>query len=54
MPLRAFATRRASGELRIYRRLRYGRLAEFAMLDDRQYRTDNPAATASRCAARRR
>ena len=28
--------------LRIYRRLRYGRLAEFTMLDDRQYRTDNP------------
>jgi len=28
--------------LRIYRRLDYGRLAEFTMLDDRQYRTDNP------------
>jgi alkaline phosphatase D len=28
--------------LRVYRRLRYGRLAEFTMLDDRQYRTDNP------------
>jgi alkaline phosphatase D len=28
--------------LRIYRRIRYGRLAEFTMLDDRQYRTDNP------------
>ena len=29
-------------ELRIYRRLDYGRLAEFTMFDDRQYRTDNP------------
>ena len=29
-------------ELRIYRRLNYGRLAEFTMFDDRQYRTDNP------------
>jgi alkaline phosphatase D len=29
-------------ELRIYRTLRYGRLVEFTMLDDRQYRTDNP------------
>jgi alkaline phosphatase D len=28
--------------LRIYRRLDYGRVAEFTMLDDRQYRTDNP------------
>ncbi len=35
-------TRRAPGELRIYRRLNYGKLAEFTMLDDRQYRTDNP------------
>ncbi len=33
---------RASGELRIYRRLNFGRLAEFTMLDTRQYRTDNP------------
>jgi alkaline phosphatase D len=28
--------------LRIYRRLNYGRLVEFSMLDTRQYRTDNP------------
>ncbi len=31
-----------SGELKIYRRLKYGQLAEITMLDDRQYRTDNP------------
>lgn len=41
MPLRRSSLRR-DGELRIYRRLRYGRLAEITMLDDRQYRTDNP------------
>ncbi len=41
MPIRSF-TSREPGELRIYRRLKYGRLAEFTMLDDRQYRTDNP------------
>ncbi len=29
-------------EPRIYRRLRYGRLAEINLLDDRQYRSDNP------------
>ncbi len=34
--------RGSPGELRIYRRLRYGQLAEFTLLDDRQYRTDNP------------
>ena len=28
--------------LRIHRRVTYGRLAEFVMLDDRQYRSDNP------------
>ena len=28
--------------LQIYRQFRFGRLAEFTMLDDRQYRTDNP------------
>jgi alkaline phosphatase D len=33
---------RAPGELRIYRRLNYGKLAEITMLDDRQYRSDNP------------
>ena len=31
-----------------------GRLAEFTMLDDRQYRSDNPCGTARRRAARRR
>ena len=31
--------------LRIYRQLNFGRLAEFTMLDDRQYRTDNPCGT---------
>jgi alkaline phosphatase D len=41
MPIRSFA-RREFSELRIHRRLKYGRLAEFTMLDDRQYRTDNP------------
>jgi alkaline phosphatase D len=42
MPVRfAVATKPGPG-LRIYRRLRYGSLAEITMLDDRQYRTDNP------------
>jgi alkaline phosphatase D len=42
MPIRfAVATRPRPG-LRIYRRLRYGELAEFTLLDDRQYRSDNP------------
>ena len=42
MPIRLRAALMPAQELRIYRRLRYGRLAEFTMLDDRQYRTDNP------------
>ena len=42
MPIRGFKNRHPSPELRIYRRLRYSKLAEFTMLDDRQYRTDNP------------
>ena len=42
MPVRRSALGRPGDELRIYRRLRYGRLAEFTMLDDRQYRDDNP------------
>lgn len=29
-------------DLKIYRRLRYGDLASFVMLDDRQYRSENP------------
>jgi alkaline phosphatase D len=41
MPIRATTAQSRAG-LRIYRRFSYGRLAEFTMLDDRQYRTDNP------------
>ena len=42
MPIGAVVASRPGAELRIYRRLSYGRLLEFTMLDDRQYRTDNP------------
>lgn len=42
MPIRLAAALNPAAGLRIYRKLRYGRLAEFSMLDDRQYRTDNP------------
>jgi alkaline phosphatase D len=42
MPVRASFVRKPAPGLRIYRRLKYGRLAEFTMLDDRQYRSDNP------------
>ena len=42
MPIRSTVARFPSRNLRIFRRLRYGQLAEFLMLDDRQYRTDNP------------
>ena len=42
MPIRSRVARFPSRNLRIFRRLRYGRLVEFSMLDDRQYRTDNP------------
>ncbi len=42
MPIRFAAASKPRAELRIYRGLRYGRLAEFFMLDDRQYRSDNP------------
>ena len=42
MPIRSeFATKPNPG-LRIYPQFRFGKLAEFSMLDDRQYRTDNP------------
>jgi alkaline phosphatase D len=34
---------RGNGELRIYRSLPYGRLADIHILDTRQYRTDQPA-----------
>jgi len=41
MPLRASA--RPSGpDLQLYRRINYGRLASFHVLDTRQYRTDQP------------
>ncbi len=42
MPIRASVARLPKSELRIYRSFRYGQLAEFTMLDDRQYRSDNP------------
>jgi alkaline phosphatase D len=42
MPLRR-AARPAGPDLRLYRRLDYGRLARFHVLDTRQYRTDQPA-----------
>jgi alkaline phosphatase D len=42
LPIRLARANPAHDTLRIYRRLDYGRLAEFTMLDDRQYRTDNP------------
>jgi alkaline phosphatase D len=42
MPIRHAIARKPGNELRIYRQFRFGRLAEFTMLDDRQYRTDNP------------
>ena len=42
-----------AADLRIYRRLNYGRLAEFNLLDTRQYRSDNPCGDGEslRCAA---
>jgi alkaline phosphatase D len=53
MPIRARYARFPEPELRIYRGLRFGRLAEIDMLDDRQYRTDNPCGDGERlrCAA---
>ena len=53
MPIRASVARLPKSELRIYRRFRYGKLAEFSMLDDRQYRSDNPCGDgeALRCGA---
>ena len=42
LPLRASVASLEDAELRIFRRLRYGKLAEFNLLDDRQYRSDNP------------
>ncbi len=53
LPIRLARALDPAEELRIYRRLDYGRLAEFTMLDDRQYRTDNPCGDGEslRCAA---
>jgi alkaline phosphatase D len=53
MPIRASVARKPAPGLRIYRRLNYGRLVEFTMLDDRRYRTDNPCGDGEslRCAA---
>jgi alkaline phosphatase D len=42
MPLRQSPSMLPSLALRIFRRLRFGKLAEISMLDTRQYRTDNP------------
>ena len=42
MPVRLKVALNPRPGLQIYRRLRYGALAEFTMLDDRQYRSDNP------------
>ena len=42
MPIRLETASKPAPGLRIYRQFRYGRLAQFTMLDDRQYRTDNP------------
>ena len=42
MPIRSAVARFPRNNLRIYRRLKFGRLAELTMLDDRQYRTNNP------------
>jgi alkaline phosphatase D len=41
MPLRASSVPRGP-DMRLYRRLSFGRLAEFFVLDTRQYRTDQP------------
>jgi alkaline phosphatase D len=42
MPIRRARTADGFSNLRIHRRLRYGRLAQITLLDDRQYRSDNP------------
>ncbi len=55
MPIRLSDALNPRAGLQIYRRLRYGLLAEFTMLDDRQYRTDNPCGDGEslRCEAAR-
>jgi alkaline phosphatase D len=42
MPIRLGLTGRPTPSLRIFRQFRYGDLVEFNLLDDRQYRDDNP------------
>jgi alkaline phosphatase D len=42
MPIRATLRTDKNNHMRIYRSLSYGRSANFIMLDDRQYRSDNP------------
>ena len=49
MPLRASARPRA-GAVHLYRRLQYGRLASFFVLDTRQYRSDQPCGAGPICA----
>jgi alkaline phosphatase D len=44
MPLRLPARRSPEEQLRVFRRLQFGGLADVHMLDTRQYRTDQPAA----------
>lgn len=53
MPIRRARAQAGFDNLRIHRRLRYGRLAQIALLDDRQYRSDNPCGDGEslRCAA---
>lgn len=51
MPIRR-TPQQPRNDLKIYRRLRYGDLASFVMLDDRQYRSENPCGDgeSERCA----
>ena len=42
MPVPVSARPKGGGGVQLYRRLRYGDIAEFNLLDTRQYRTDNP------------
>jgi alkaline phosphatase D len=42
MPIRLLPVTGAHPGLRIHRKLDYGRLIQFTLLDDRQYRSDNP------------
>jgi alkaline phosphatase D len=44
MPLRRAARPDAGGHVQLYRRLRFGDLAEFNVVDDRQYRSHQPCA----------